>query len=129
MKKGLRWTSERSDILKEVSLIRKHFDADELLIRLRQKKKRTSKDSIYRTLKLLVEANILRPVIFTDRHGHYERVEDLKHHEHLVCNKCGKIIEFQKDSLEKMIDVICRENRFKQLGHKTEITGLCKKCR
>ncbi|GAI42148.1 unnamed protein product, partial [marine sediment metagenome] len=83
----LKVTPERQVIIKTIFSLGKHFEADELLVKLRQRKSKIAKASIYRTLKLLVDAGILRPVIFTDRHRHYEQVIGQKHHAHLICLK------------------------------------------
>lgn len=126
--KGLKWTPERKTIFEQVCTINSHFDADELLSGLRQHKSRVSKGSVYRTIKLLEETRIIRPVVFTERHAHYEKVPGQKHHSHLICLKCGRIIEFFKPKLAKGLNEICREYGFKEADHKIEATGLCKRC-
>ena len=124
----LKVTPERQAIIKTIFSLGKHFEADELLVKLRQRKSKIAKASIYRTLKLLVDAGILRPVIFTDRHRHYEQVIGKRHHAHLICLKCGKAIEFSNSKILKELNKTYKEYRFKEVNHKIEATGYCKEC-
>jgi len=127
-KKGFKCTPERDTIYREISIMRSHFDADELLFKLRQKKSKVSKGSIYRTLKLLEGVGLIRPVQFTERHTHYESMLGRNHHSHLICLKCGKVIEFFKPKLAEGLKQAYEEYGFKEIGHKVEATGFCKKC-
>jgi len=126
--RGLRFTPERETIIKTIFSLGKHFEADDLLVKLRQRKSKIAKASIYRTFKLLVGAGILRPVIFTDRHLHYEQVIGKKHHGHLVCLKCGRVIEFSRPKILKELNKVYREYHFKEFDHKVEATGYCHQC-
>lgn len=126
--RGLKLTSERKRILQGVSARSGHFDVDTLLYELRREGSPVSRGTVYRSIPLLVEAGILRPVAFTDRHAHYERVLPARHHEHLICLRCGRILEFQRLRLEKELEKVCRVNRFHPVGHKVEVTGYCATC-
>jgi len=127
--KHLKYTQERKTILKEIFSIHDHFEADELYLRLRQKgDNRISRATIYRTLPLLEGSGLIRRVVFTEKHTHYERVYGHKHHEHLICLKCGRIIDFYRKSLEDALEDVTRENEFKSVAYKLEITGYCKNC-
>jgi Fur family ferric uptake transcriptional regulator len=114
--------------LKHVFENRGHFEAEELLIDMRKNRKRVSKATIYRTLALLVKSGLLREVIFGEKHAHYEHVYGCNHHEHLVCIKCGKIIEFSDEEIEKFQDEVCVKNKFKPESHRFQITGYCEDC-
>jgi Fur family ferric uptake transcriptional regulator len=126
--RGLKFTPEREAILKHVFENRGHFEAEELLIDMRKNRKRVSKATIYRTLALLVKSGLLREVIFGEKHAHYEHVYGCNHHEHLVCIKCGKIIEFSDEEIEKFQDEVCVKNKFKPESHRFQITGYCEDC-
>lgn len=126
--KNLKFTPERQAILSRVFANPKHFEADELLVDLRLNKLRISKATIYRTLSLLVKSGLLREVIFGERHAHYEQVYGNEHHDHLVCNDCGKIIEFIEYRIEKLQDEVCRKNKFEPESHRLQIQGLCEDC-
>ncbi|NQT90867.1 MAG: transcriptional repressor [Candidatus Omnitrophica bacterium] len=127
-KRGSKWTPERKAIFDVVRSMRFHFEADELFFRLRQRKSKISKGSVYRTIKLLEAADIIRPVIFTERHTHYENILGRKHHSHLICRKCGRIIEFFRPEISDGLKKAYREYGFKEIDHKVEATGLCRKC-
>ena len=127
--KKLKFTIERQKILDRVFANHKHFEADELLVDLRQNKLKISKATIYRTLSLLVKSGLLREVIFGERHAHYEQVYGYEHHDHLVCNTCGKIIEFVENRIEKLQDEVCKENNFEPESHRLQIQGFCEDCR
>ena len=124
----LKFTTERQAILDRVFENHKHFEADELLVDLRLNHLKISKATIYRTLSLLVKSGLLREVIFGERHTHYEHVYGHEHHDHLVCNKCGKIIEFVEYGIEKLQDEVCKKHKFKADSHRLQIQGLCEDC-
>ncbi len=124
----LKFTVERQAILDRVFENHKHFEADELLVDLRLNDMKISKATIYRTLALLVKSGLLREVIFGERHAHYEHVYGHEHHDHLVCNDCGKIIEFTELRIEKLQDEVCKKNKFKADSHRLQIQGLCEDC-
>lgn len=126
--KKLKFTPERQAILFRVFANHKHFEADELLVDLRNNNLKISKATIYRTLSLLVESGLLREVISGERHAHYEHVYGHEHHDHLVCNNCGKIIEFVEHRIEKLQDEVCKSNKFKPESHRLQIQGLCEDC-
>ena len=127
--KKLKFTAERQAILDRVFANYKHFEADELLVDLRQNKLKISKATIYRTLSLLVKCGLLREVIFGERHTHYEPVYGHEHHDHMVCNDCGMIIEFVENRIERLQDEVCKKNNFEPESHRLQIQGLCAVCR
>ena len=126
--KKLKFTAERQAILDRVFENHNHFEADELLVDLRLNDMKISKATIYRTLALLVKSGLLREVIFGERHAHYEHVYGHEHHDHLVCNNCGKIIEFTEHRIEKLQDEVCKKNKFMAESHRLQIQGLCEDC-
>lgn len=126
--KGLRFTRERQRILEEVSSLKTHFDPEELLSRMRSKRIKISKASIYRTLPLLLESGLIEQVEMNDKHAHYEHTFGHKHHDHLICLKCGRVIEVSSPKLEALQDELCRSHRFRGITHTLEIKGYCRSC-
>ena len=124
----LKFTPERQTILEYVFSSHKHFEAEELLVSLRLNHIRISKATIYRTLYLLVKSGLLREVIYGERHAHYEHAYGQEHHDHLVCNNCGKIIEFFEERIEKLQEEVCKKNNFKVDSHRLQIQGYCESC-
>ena len=127
--RGLKLTVQRKIILREIFRYHRHFEADEMLYRMREKRLKVSKATLYRTLALLVEAGLLRQEEFGERHSHYEHIFGHKHHDHLLCLRCGKIEEFRNDEIEQLQGRICKQHGFEPTSHKMEIHGYCKKCR
>src|SRR4030042_602897 len=103
---GLKWTPERDKIFQEALALEGHFEAEELAYLLRKKGNRISKATVYRTLPLLVKAGLIKEVIHGEKHHHYEHIHDEKRHDHLICLKCGKIFEFEDDSLREIEEKI-----------------------
>lgn len=126
--KNLKCTPERKTIFREVENLDSHFNADELFLRLHQKHSKVSRGSVYRTLRIFEEMGIIRAVVFTERHNHYERITGKKHHSHLICIGCGRIIEFLNLKIATGLKEVCKKYCFHELDHKMESTGLCKKC-
>lgn len=129
MTKDLKLTKERNEILSEILDMKIHFDPEELFIRLKTKGSKVSRASVYRTIPLLIESGFIEEVERIDRHAHYERVSADKHHDHMICTKCGKVIEFYSPTLEILQDEICQKEGFKGIRHSLEIFGYCEKCK
>lgn len=127
--KGLKPTHARVLVFDEVLKMKHHFSADDLAFQVRQKDQNVSRATVYRTMPLLIEFGILREVVFSDKHHNYECMVGRKHHEHLICLKCGGIIEFSDERMEEPLKAACQKFGFMGIAHKTEVTGYCAKCR
>ncbi|HXX58456.1 MAG TPA: Fur family transcriptional regulator [Thermodesulfovibrionales bacterium] len=128
-KKGLRFTKERERILKEIFAFHGHFDPEELLLNIRNKKRKVSKASIYRTLPLLVESGLIEQVEKIGKHAHYEHTFGHGHHDHCICVNCGAVIEVFSPKLEAIQEELCKEAGFSGIKHTLEIKGYCGDCR
>ncbi|MCH7495198.1 MAG: transcriptional repressor [Candidatus Marinimicrobia bacterium] len=124
----MKCTPARLSIFKEVYSSSEHFDADEIYFRLHSEKKRVSRATVYRTLDLLVENGFVSKVNVGQSQVHFENTLAQKHHEHLVCTQCGKIIEFNNKLLEEEQNRICKEYGFLPTKHNLIVFGLCDKC-
>lgn len=128
--RGLRLTRPRKIIFEEVFRVHGHVDAEELSTILRGPGKRVSRASVYRTLDLLAEAGLVKPVRLGGKEQRlYEHVHSGEHHDHLICDKCGKIIEFFCGEIEALQSGICREKGFQPATHSMIIYGICARCR
>ncbi len=125
---GLRKTPARETIIEEIFSIHDHFDVDELFLRLRNKKKRVSKASLYRTIPLLIASGLIREVYFENGHLHYEHIYGHKDHSHLRCNRCGRIIEFEDDEIGTLQKRIGKKYNFAVTVHRFELIGYCPQC-
>jgi Fur family ferric uptake transcriptional regulator len=127
--RDLKFTPERYIILKEVFQRHDHFEAEDLLSSIKKKGRRASRATIYRTLELLVQCGLLEVVDLGGNSHHYEHVLGHQHHDHLVCEKCGRIIEFTHRQLEKLKEKVCHEMDFDGRFHTLKIFGICGRCR
>ena len=127
--KGLKLTKERNEILDEILATEGHFDPEELFIRLKTKGSKVSRASVYRTIPLLVESGLIDEVERTDKRSHYEKVVGRQHHDHMICVRCGKVIEFFSPTLEMLQSELCQKENFSGLRHSLEILGYCERCR
>lgn len=126
---GLKFTPERKAILEEVFETHEHFDAESLYRKLKNKDKDISIATIYRTLPLLIESGLVSEAMRCGDRIYYEHTFGHKPHAHMVCIKCGKIIEFQDDRIEKIKREICEKYDFKPEEFRFGIKGICKDCR
>ena len=126
--RGLKYTSERREILKAVLSTHTHFDADWLFVEMRKTGAKASKATIYRSLVLLCEMGILRAV-FRGSHGsYYEHVYGHEHHEHMICLRCGRVTEFTSGNLEQLQEEACRAQGFAPVRHHLQVFGYCQEC-
>lgn len=127
--RGKRNTPQRRLILDQVFARHAHFDADDLLAHLRESgvAGKVSRASLYRTLKQFVDAGLLRQMTLGGR-AIYEHDYGYPQHEHLVCEKCEKKIEFQSPAIESMIREVAQQQHFQPSGHTFIIRGICRDC-
>jgi Fur family transcriptional regulator, ferric uptake regulator len=126
---GQKLTSERTALVREIFSIHYHFEADELLFKMKEKSVKISRATVYRTLELLVKSGMVRRVHLGEDHYHYEHVTGNSHHDHLICTACGNVIEFHDEVLEQRQRDICEKKRFTPTFHNLQILGVCDPCK
>ena len=126
---GLKLTSERTALVREIFSTHYHFEADELLFKMKEKNVKISRATVYRTLELLVKSGMVRRVHLGEDHYHYEHVSGNSHHDHLICTTCGGVIEFHDELLESRQREICEKKKFTPTFHNLQILGVCDSCR
>lgn len=124
----LRVTQERFILFEEIMKGSGHFDADELYTQIRSKGLKTSRATVYNTLDILVECGLISKYRFGDSHSRYEKAFGRPRHDHLICLKCGEIIEVMNPELERMQEEICRKNDFTYQSSTLQIFGHCSAC-
>ena len=127
--KGLKSTRQRDVILDGFLSSDRHLSIEELYLKLRAKHPSIGYATVYRTLKLFAESGIAREIQFGDGQTRYEHVNEGEHHDHLVCTRCGTIIEFENEAIEKLQDEVANRHDFLIVTHKLELYGVCAKCR
>jgi len=127
-RRGLKFTPERRAILRAILSSAEHFEAEDLLLLLRQQGKRIGKATIYRTLPLLVDCGILKRVFLADKRAHYEHSFGPTPHDHMVCQSCGRIVEFDSTELVRLRERLAAQEGFKAISHRFQILGICPAC-
>ena len=127
-KRDLKLTSQRRTILHRAIQARGHFSAEQLLDFSKKQDQTISKATVYRTLALLKESGVLEEQDFGDGKKLYERAQGRNHHDHLICIRCGRIIEFENTPIEKLQDAEARRHQFKIVYHSLKLFGFCKNC-
>lgn len=127
--KGLRSTRQRDIILDFFLSTHQHVSTEELYLKVRASHPGIGYATVYRTLKLFVEAGLAREILLHDGQTRYEHAVAGEHHDHLVCTGCNAIIEFENETIEKLQDEIAARHGFLIRSHKMEIYGLCASCR
>jgi len=131
-KKHLKLTQQRETIL-EAFLKVDHITAEELYHQISKKSRhRMGLATIYRTLNLLCEIGIGQPRHFDENRTIYDNVLNKKHHDHLICDKCDKIIEFESPAIERLQEEMAARHGFTLNHHRLELYGHCidwKNCR
>jgi len=128
-KKSLKKTHGRDLIVKAAASIKGHFDAEQLLDTVKKSDSKVSRASVYRTIPLLVKAEIVEESIQKDGRRIYEFSRGNGHHDHMICVKCGAILEFHDNVIEKHQELIAKKYNFEMTGHRMEIKGICSRCR
>jgi len=129
-KYNIRKTQARKEMFQAIfSLKGRHFSVEDILSHLKHKKSRVSRASAYRAIKLFTNKGFLRPTGLGRDSCVYELTFNKNHHDHLYCIKCGRIIEFKEQIIERQQLKTCKKFKFKPLSYTLRISGLCKECR
>jgi len=115
-------TDQRRTIARVLSESDDHPDVDQVYRRATQLDSRISIATVYRTVRLFEEANILEKHDFGDGRARYEEVQD-DHHDHLIDIKSGKVIEFFNEEMEAMKERIAKELGYELIDHRLELFG------
>jgi Fur family ferric uptake transcriptional regulator len=126
--RGLRWTGQRSRIVRAALATHEHYTADELLAQCRRDDPRVSRATVYRTLAVLEEAGFVEGLDAGDGKRRFEHVLGHEHHDHMVCVGCGAIVEFRDDELERRQEAAARRHGFVIERHSLRLYGRCRDC-
>ncbi len=126
--KGLKSTRQRDIILDCFLSLPQHLSTEELYLKLRESNPGIGYATVYRTLKLFAESGIAREIQFGDGQTRYEHLHVGEHHDHLVCTRCGAIIEFENETIEKLQREVADQHGFIIQNHKLELYGVCAAC-
>lgn len=127
--RNLKLTRQRGAVVDEILTNPGHFEAEDIVERLKRNRRRVSRATVYRTLDLLKECLMVERLDFGDSAAYYEHVEEGAHHDHLICVSCGNVIEFHNADLERLQAAVCKNFDFEERNHSLRIFGYCSKCR
>ena len=128
--KNLRLTAQRRAIIESAFSTRQHFTAEQLLDWSRRRDKSVSRATIYRTLPLLTESGLVREMDFGKNHKFYDpNYAEHPRHDHIICEDCEKIVEFESDKLEQLENEISQRLGFSVRAHRLQITAHCQEFR
>jgi Fur family transcriptional regulator, ferric uptake regulator len=119
--KGLKMTDQRRTIARVISQASDHPDVETVYQRATAVDSRISIATVYRTLKLFEDANILIRHDFGEGRARYEEHGD--HHEHLIDIESGEVIEFHNSEIEAMKERIARDLGYELVDHRLELYG------
>lgn len=125
--RGLKSTAPRDDIAQVFFDLGRHVSAEELYAEVKKVNPHVGYATIYRTLKLLKECGLLSERHFDEAQARYE-VAGTHHHDHFICESCGKIIEFEDDAIERLQESVAGKLGVALTRHKLELYGHCADC-
>ncbi len=123
IQKGMKMTDQRRVIARVLSASRDHPDVEQVYRRAVQMDSRVSIATVYRTVRLFEEANIVERHDFGNGRSRYEEITD-DHHDHQIDIQSGKVIEFQNQEIEDLQEKIAEKHGFKLVGHRLELYGV-----
>ena len=108
-----------------------HLSAEDVHVFVRQYSSEIGLATVYRTLELFSELDVLQKMDFGDGRSRYEFNETSTphHHHHLICLGCGQVKEFEDDLLETLEKTIARKSDFMIINHQVKFYGYCRECK
>ncbi|QJW97334.1 Fur family transcriptional regulator [Frigoriglobus tundricola] len=125
--KPQRFTDQQRELLEHIFARHSHFDAEELIGALKDAKKQVSRATVYRTLSKLVDAGLLKRIEFETRTV-YDHDYGYPAHDHLVCELCKSMTEFQSEELDALLQRVAAQHQFRPNGHTLVVRGVCGAC-
>jgi Fur family ferric uptake transcriptional regulator len=126
---SLPFTLEREKIVKLISEFKHHFTIDDLLLFAVEKKLDISRATLYRTVQLLMDSGLLNKFQGKDNIPFYESLYDKGLHYHMICTRCGVILEFSSSDIESISADICRIRNFTPGFMTLKMYGICENCK
>jgi len=125
---GLKSTRQRAEILDVFLNSTGHKNLTEIYTQVARANPKIGYTTVYRTLKLLTRLGLATQRKFGDGETRYESTSEGTHHDHLICLRCSKIIEFKEEAMESLQERIAKRHGFKIFHHRMELYGYCDQC-
>jgi len=123
-----RKTHERFAILEEIYLNQKHFDAETLYVQMKKSAYRVSRATIYNTLEVLLDCNLIKKHNFGDNVSFFEKTYGFPTHHHMICSNCKSISEFENEEILNQSKSTSKELNFNLKDISLNLYGLCREC-
>lgn len=127
-RKGLRKTPERFAILEEIYATTGHFDVEALFDQMKRKNFQLSRATVYNTLDLLVETDLVGRRQFGRNLAHYEKTYGFRQHDHVICTECHKVVEFCDPRIHVIQTMVGQMLNFEIQHHSLNLYGICGDC-
>jgi len=123
--KSLRKTPERIAVLKEIYELESHFNVDSLLADMKKKEHRISRATIYNTIELLLDCNLLKRHQFGKNIAQFEKSYEFMQHDHMICLDCDKVFEFCDPRIQHIQSTTASMLNFHITHHSLNFYGNC----
>ena len=122
--RDLKYTQERADVLEAIIARDGSFEAEELLLDLKSQAHQVSKATVYRTIRLLLDAGIIQQMLFDSKQSHYQLIYGKVPRDSMVCMKTGRHLEFHSAELVALRNRLCAELGWSAVGHRFQIYAI-----
>lgn len=127
-KKGMKLTNQRRLIVQEFFQPEAHWTAEELYQKVRKADPSIGQATVYRTLNLLRDAKLARELRFSNDVTIFEPRTSGNHHDHLICEECGKTMAVLDERIEELQTELARKHGFEPTSHRMYLYGICADC-
>jgi Fur family ferric uptake transcriptional regulator len=128
--RGLKHSRQRDRIAETFLGMAGHVSVEDVVARVRREDPRVSVATVYRTMKLLADCGLAVARQFGgDGQTRWEAAAGRPHHDHLICTRCGEIVEFANERIEHLQEAVAKRHGFEVESHRLELYGRCARCR